>query len=55
MISANYNWLGKVRKTKLYHNTSDVINSLDAKSRKIFPGLFAVLNILYWMSYLYII
>ena len=23
---ANYNWLGKVRKTKLYHNTSDVIN-----------------------------
>ena len=23
---ANFNWLGKVRKTKLYHNTEDVIN-----------------------------
>ena len=25
---ANFNWLGKVRKTKLYHNTEDVINRL---------------------------
>ena len=23
---ANYNWLGYVRKTKLYHDTTDVIN-----------------------------
>ena len=23
---ANFNWLGKVRKAKLYHNTEDVIN-----------------------------
>ena len=22
----NFNWLGTVRKTKLYHNTEDVIN-----------------------------
>merc|ERR1719206_1424018 len=53
-LRGNYNWLGKVRKTKLYHNTSDVINSLDARSRKIFPGLFTLLNILYWVSYLYV-
>lgn len=25
----NFNWLGKVRKTKLYHNTESVINRLD--------------------------
>merc|ERR1711892_942193 len=52
---ANYNWLGKVRKSQLYHNTSDVINSLDARSRKIFPGLFTLLNILYWCGYLYVL
>ena len=28
--------------------------SLDARSRKIFPGLFTLLNILYWVSYLYV-
>ena len=29
--------------------------SLDAKSRKIFPGIFTILNILYWWGYLYVI
>ena len=29
--------------------------SLDAKSRKIFPGLFTLLNILYWFGYLYLV
>ena len=48
---ANYNWLGFVRKTKLYHDTKEVIDSLDVKSRKIFPGMFIFLNVVYWGYY----
>jgi hypothetical protein len=48
---AHYNWLGMVRKTKLYHEPKEVIDILDVKSRKIFPGMFIFLNIVYWGYY----
>ncbi|XP_023344944.1 gamma-aminobutyric acid receptor subunit alpha-3 [Eurytemora carolleeae] len=48
------NWLGKIRKTQLYHDTPRIINRMDAVCRKVFPMLFTLLNIFYWTTYLYV-
>ena len=50
---SHFNWLSWLRRTQLYHNTTEVIHNLDAHSRKMFPSLFAILNVIYWTGYIY--
>ena len=51
---SHFNWLAGVRRTQLYHNTTEVIHAMDGNSRKIFPTVFALINIIYWTAYIYL-
>ena len=46
---------GPMSETYVYQNTTEVVWSIDEQSRKCFPLVFLVLQIIYWTSYLYII
>ena len=41
--------------SRVYTNTSEVLNNVDTCSRKLFPAMFLILNIVYWTMFLYIL
>ena len=53
-VFAENRW-GPMEKTYIYENTSDFLYSIDVNSQKIFPLIFLILQMIYWMSYLYIL
>ena len=45
---------GPVENMAIYKDTTEVIWSIDAYARRIFPLVFLILQIMYWTSYLYV-
>ena len=48
-----FHWLSRVRRSNLYKNTTEAVHKMDEMSRRIFPGIFTILNVIYWTAYLY--
>ena len=46
------NW---IYNSRLYQDTNEVLNDVDYYSRRVFPAIFFILNILYWTFYIYIL
>ena len=46
---------GPVEDRYFYNNTTEVIWTIDAYARKVFPIVFLILQITYWTSYLYLL
>ncbi len=46
---------GPMDKLYIYENTTDFLYSIDENSRKVFPVIFLILQLIYWTSYLYIL
>lgn len=45
---------GPITETYVYNNTTEVIWRIDERARIYFPSVFLVLNLFYWISYLYL-
>lgn len=45
---------GPVTEMTFYKETTEVIWTIDAYARRVFPIVFLILQILYWTSYLYV-
>eukprot|EP00095_Tigriopus_kingsejongensis_P006095 snap_masked-scaffold691_size110934-processed-gene-0.1 protein:Tk06095 transcript:snap_masked-scaffold691_size110934-processed-gene-0.1-mRNA-1 annotation:"gamma-aminobutyric acid receptor alpha-like" len=45
---------GPITESYVYNNTTEVIWKIDEYARMLFPGVFLVLQMIYWISYLYL-
>ena len=43
-----------IRETEIYRRPHVVFNRVDGCSRKLFPATFLVLNLFYWIGYMYV-
>ena len=45
----------RVRRWRVYRETTEVLHDIDAASRRLFPTVFIILNFVYWTTYVYIL
>ena len=45
----------RVRRWRVYEETTEVLHDIDACCRRLFPAVFVILNLVYWTSYVYIL